>query len=331
MMNKFGNLAALILLLTGCKISMDNYGEQEQHQKGGGLPTTTSVDSVKINIPTKVCVNTNIQLTADVFPYTSDQVGTWYGGNGNASITSSGMLSSTKVGTVPVTFRQTKTGQTASATLTIVDCSTGGGSTVTGVVITPVGAQTIVQGQSETYFIHVEPMSADQRFTLSLSGSCISTQILGPAAGTGYTQVKITGIAVGSCTLTAKSVVDTSKVSNAIVFTVISNTGTVGNAYITIDPTSWTTATGGTKQFTATCHNFPTGTECKPYFYSVGTGCVAVNGVARTFTNDPVFGTGTYPAGYAKARGSNCTTQVYVQASLTNNQIYNYSTVTVSP
>jgi hypothetical protein len=318
-----------LVLVTACKIDMGQDQEQEQGKSGdGGIPTTSFVDSIRINLPSKVCVGTNYQLTATVYPLSSDQTGTWSGGNSNGSITSGGVLSPSKVSSIPVSFRQTKTGKTASRDVNAVDCSTA--PVGTGVEMTPVGTQTIVLGQSEVYFVHVNPMSFDQRIEIKLTGSCVSSQQLGPAAGTGYMQVRFTGTTVGKCTATAVSVANPQLVSNPVEFTVISNTGTVGNAYITIDEvTSWTTTVGGTRQFKATCHNFPAGTLCQPYFYTVGSAIVSVIGENKSLTNDPIFGTGTFTAGFAKAisKGS---TQLYVQASKFNNQIYNFVPVTVN-
>lgn len=323
----FGVLA--LVFVVGCKINMDQDQDQEQGQNGtdGGTPTTSFVDSVRINLPPKVCVGTNYQLTATVYPLSSDQSGTWSGGNSNGSITSSGILSPTKIPSVPVTFRQTKTGKTVSRDVPVSDC----GTPTTGGIITPVGTQTVVMGQSETYFGHTPSAPNDAvsnaKIVWSVSpGSCITAQAMGLASATNYSQVKVTAIFVGTGKLRAA----VGNATDSVAFTCVSNTGTVGNAYISIDPVSWTTTVGGTKQFTATCHNFPAGTLCQPYFYSVGTGCVAVNGETKTLTNDPIFGTGTFQPGFAKARASNCNTQVYVQASKFNNQIYNYATVTVN-
>jgi len=322
-MKKFGSLAALVLLLAACRNIMEQSNSQEQHNgTDGGTPTTAFVDSVRISIPTKICIGVNIQLNATVHPFSSDQSGTWSGGNGNASITPTGMLSPSKAGTVPVSFRQTVTGTTDSKTLTIVDCSTS--TPTTGGIITPVGAQTMVMGQSETYFGKTPSAPNDAvsnaKIVWSVSpGACITTSAMGLASVTNYSQVKVTAVSVGTGKLRAT----VGNVTDSIPFTCISNSGTVGNQYITIDEvTSWTAVVGDTKQFKATCHNFLPGTECKPYWFAVNTGIVAMNGEDKTLTNDPIFGTGTFLAGFAKARGKG-STQIYVYASKFNNAIYN--------
>lgn len=167
---------------------------------GGSIPATPTVSSVSV-APASVTLNPNdteqLTATVNVTPSTADQSVTWTSSNTNvATVTASGVVTAIAQGTATITATS-KLDNTKSGTCAVTVNAPATPIPVTAIALNK-GATTIAVGGTETLTVSYTPADANTGKGITWSSSDQSKAIVDNSG-------KVTGVAVGTATITATS------------------------------------------------------------------------------------------------------------------------------